>query len=80
MTCANILILKTGALGDVLRTTSILPGLRAAHPDVEITWVTAPAASELLETNEEVDELLCVDPKDADAVRALGDELGEDEW
>lgn len=80
MSCATILIVKTGALGDVLRTTSILPGLRAAHPDAEIVWVTAPAARELLELNDEVDELLCVDPKDAAAVDALVVELEEDEW
>ena len=38
-----ILILKTGALGDVVRTTALVPGLRSAHPDARITWVTAPA-------------------------------------
>ena len=80
MSCATILIVKTGALGDVLRTTSILPGLRDAHPDAEIVWVTAPAARDLLELNDEVDELLAIDPKDAAAVKALGDELAEDEW
>ncbi|MCB9905804.1 MAG: glycosyltransferase family 9 protein [Planctomycetes bacterium] len=80
MSCATILIVKTGALGDVLRTTSILPGLREQHPDAEIVWVTAPAARELLELNDEVDELLCVDPKDAAAVAALVEELREDEW
>ena len=80
MSCATILIIKTGALGDVLRTTSILPGLRTAFPDAEIAWVTAPGALELLETNEEIDTLLSVDPRDADAVAALGDELAGDEW
>ncbi|MCA8979891.1 MAG: glycosyltransferase family 9 protein, partial [Planctomycetes bacterium] len=80
MSCATILIVKTGALGDVLRTTSILPGLREQHRDAEIVWVTAPAARELLELNDEVDELLCVDPKDAAAVAALVEELREDEW
>lgn len=80
MSCATILIVKTGALGDVLRTTSILPGLRSAHPEAEIVWVTAPAARELLELNDEVDDILTVDPHDAAAVEALAEELAEDDW
>lgn len=45
----SILILKTGALGDVLRTTSILPGLHERYPDARVEWLTAPAARELVE-------------------------------
>lgn len=45
----SILILKTGALGDVLRTTSILPGLHERFPGARIEWLTAPAARELVE-------------------------------
>ena len=32
------------ALGDVLRTTSILPGLARRDPGLSVTWVTAHAA------------------------------------
>lgn len=44
-----ILVIKTGALGDVLRTTSILPGLQQRFPALELTWLTAPAAVPLVE-------------------------------
>lgn len=47
----KILIIKTGALGDVLRTTSILPGLHARYPDCRITWVVSAAASSLVAPN-----------------------------
>ena len=43
------LVIKTGALGDVLRSTSILPGLAERHPDLDVTWVTAHAARSLVE-------------------------------
>jgi ADP-heptose:LPS heptosyltransferase len=33
----RILVLKTGALGDVLRTTALLPGLARRHPDARVT-------------------------------------------
>lgn len=47
----GILILKTAALGDVLRTTSILPGIAKRHPAAPISWVTAPAAADLVRTH-----------------------------
>lgn len=36
----RILIIKTGAAGDVIRTTPLLRKLRELHPDAEITWLT----------------------------------------
>lgn len=36
----RVLILKTGAAGEVIRTSPILNKLRELHPDAEITWVT----------------------------------------
>jgi ADP-heptose:LPS heptosyltransferase len=37
---SNILIIKLGAIGDVIRTTPILRKLRATHPDANIYWLT----------------------------------------
>ena len=58
----QILVLKTGALGDVLRTTSILPGLCARYPDARVTWVSAPAAVDLVRHHRLVERVLSVDP------------------
>ena len=58
MQLPGILILKTAALGDVLRTTAILPGLARRHPGVPITWVTAPAAIDLVRTHPLVAEVV----------------------
>ena len=77
----RLLVLKTGALGDVLRSTSILPGLAAAHQDLEVTWITAPAAKPLVAQHPLVQRVLCVSPKDATAVAELGQRLSEEpEW
>ncbi len=45
----TILIVKTGALGDVLRTTAILPGLFKRYPGAQVTWVVARDALPLVE-------------------------------
>ncbi len=36
----QLLIIKLDAMGDVLRTTALLPPLAEAHPRAAITWVT----------------------------------------
>ena len=48
---ARILIIKLGAIGDVLRTTSILQGLRKKYTHCQITWVTKENAAPLLVNN-----------------------------
>ena len=66
----GILILKTAALGDVLRTTSILPGLAQRHPGLPITWVTAPAAVDLVRTHPRVAEVVALDASSSAALAA----------
>lgn len=53
---AEILLIKLGAMGDVLRTKCLLPGLKRRHPQSWITWVTAPG-SEALVRDPLVDEV-----------------------
>lgn len=47
----KILIIKLGALGDVLRTTCILPALKEKHKNSHITWLTKENAIPLLQNN-----------------------------
>lgn len=53
----RILVIKLDAIGDVLRTTSILPALKRKYPGSHITWVTKSNAAELFANNPLVDEL-----------------------
>jgi ADP-heptose:LPS heptosyltransferase len=57
----RILVIKLGALGDVLRTTAILPGLRRRYPGCHITWVTRSSSSPLLDGNPLIDRVLCIE-------------------
>lgn len=59
----EVLILKTGALGDVVRTTAILPGLHQLQGEARVTWVTAPDALDLVRLNPQVAEVVTLDPK-----------------
>ncbi len=70
----RILVLKFGALGDVVRTSYLLPGLHARFgPGASVTWITAPAALPILRFNPCVSELISSDRcKDPAVVSALG--------
>ena len=59
----GILILKTAALGDVLRTTSILPGLAARYPAAPRVWLTAAGAVDLVRTHPLLAEVLALRPE-----------------
>lgn len=72
---SDILIIKTGALGDVLRTTSILPGLRARDGEAHVTWVTAPPAVDLVRLHPLVERVVPVDFGSAVIVDAAAAEL-----
>ena len=47
----RILIVKLGAMGDVLRTTAILPDIVRRHGSPHVTWLTRPESVELLADN-----------------------------
>jgi heptosyltransferase-2 len=80
----QLLIIKTGALGDVLRTTSILPGLAQRYPDARITWVTAPEALDLLRSHPALrapsGEVLALDPRSATELAAVTARLAGTQW
>jgi len=57
----KILIIKLDAIGDVLRTTSILPPLRKKYPDAFITWCTKSNAVQLFSNNHFTDEIITIE-------------------
>ena len=64
----NILIIKLGAIGDVIRTTPLLRKLRAEYPDAYITWLTY--SPEIL-SNEWVDRILNVSLENVELLKSI---------
>lgn len=56
----KILIIKLGALGDVIRTTSILAGLKSKYANCEIYWVAKKDASDFLKNNGMIDKIFLI--------------------
>jgi heptosyltransferase-2 len=57
----KILIIKLDAVGDVLRTTSILKPLKEKYPGSYIVWCTRHNARELFKNNSLVDDVIVVE-------------------
>jgi len=53
----RLLIVKLGALGDVLRTTPLLRGIKDQMPGAEVIWLTSPTSAEVLQDNPLIDQL-----------------------
>ncbi|MBI3549096.1 MAG: glycosyltransferase family 9 protein [Elusimicrobia bacterium] len=83
----RVLIVKLAALGDVLRTASLLGPLRARYPGCEIWWATSAAARPLLEKHPAIHRL--IEPRDLprlpdkirfDLVLSLEEDAQAAEW
>ena len=57
-TSQRLLLVKLGAMGDVLRTTSLLPSLRSHYTGSRISWVTRGESLDLLRGNPDIDEII----------------------
>ena len=73
---ARILIVHLEALGAVLRSTALLPGIRRKFPGAHITWVTQKPADQLLVNNPYVDRVLTTSVDDLLQLSALEFDIG----
>ena len=65
----QILIIKFGAIGDVLRTTPILAALKIKYPASRITWLTDHDSYEVLGDNDLIDTLVGYTPAVIDRLK-----------
>jgi heptosyltransferase II len=76
----HLLVIKKGALGDVVRTSYFAKSLKAKFgPGLRLSWITAPASADLLRLNPHVDDLWFefadAKPFRFDRIFSLDDEL-----
>ena len=67
----RILIIKLDATGDVLRTTSVLHGIKERYPSSEITWITRNAAVPIFKNNILVDRTFSYESTETSALIAV---------
>ncbi len=71
----SLLVVKLGAIGDVVNSLPLLCRLRAGLSKTRITWLIAPLAHALVEGHDAVDEFLVFDIKQRRSWPALWRQL-----
>jgi lipopolysaccharide heptosyltransferase I len=62
-TFERILVVKLGAIGDIIHTLPAVAALRRAYPKAWLAWVVEKAGAELLRGNQDLDEIIVVDTR-----------------
>ncbi|MFH1802107.1 MAG: glycosyltransferase family 9 protein [archaeon] len=60
----KIVLIKLGALGDVIRTLPLAVALKKRFPKSELTWITKPNALEIIKTDKNIDKVLMSKPQE----------------
>lgn len=63
MSLSSVLIVKIGAIGDVVMSLPLLRHIREHHPQAHITWICGSQVAPLIEATHLVDELIPLDEK-----------------
>ena len=57
----RVLLIHLGALGSVLRSTSLLKAIKTKHVGAHLTWLTQRPGDQLLKENPFIDQILTLD-------------------
>ena len=63
MNVMKILIVKLGAIGDIVHALPVLAAIRSSIPNAEISWAVEKRSAEILRGNELIDNLIEVDTR-----------------
>jgi len=80
----RLLIVKLGAIGDIIHTLPALSAIRRSFPDAEIGWIAEARSAEILRGHQSINRLIEIDTrrwrngmKAADALSEIKNELGD---
>ncbi|OFZ12509.1 MAG: heptosyltransferase [Bdellovibrionales bacterium RBG_16_40_8] len=73
---ARILIVHLGAIGAVVRSTSLLSAINRKYPGSHITWVTQRPSDQLLRENSQIDRVLTTERDDLLSLSCLEFDVG----
>ena len=59
----KILVIRTGAIGDVVHTTNLVHSIKKAYPDTVIHYMTNPMVKFMLENDSAIEKIIEINPK-----------------
>lgn len=60
----NIVVIKLGALGDVIRTLPLAEAIKKKFPNSDLTWITKPNSLDLIKSDKNIDRVLVEKPNE----------------
>lgn len=75
----KILIIRLGAIGDVVHTTNIIRSIKAKYPDAEIHYATGGAPLQLLKNDSQLSKVFLLSKKYSDLTK-LGLQLSKEKY
>jgi heptosyltransferase-1 len=76
----RFLVVRLGSLGDIVHTFPAVAALRESFPDAKIAWCTHPRWVELVESARLASEILAVDSRNMEQVRAARKKIRAEKW
>jgi len=76
----RFLVVRLGALGDIVHTFPAVAGLRETFPNAEIIWVTHPRWKLLVQTSGLASQVLTTEPRSFASLRKTIEELRSSSW
>jgi lipopolysaccharide heptosyltransferase II len=59
----KILIIRTGAIGDIVHTTALVHAIKKLHPNIKIHYLSAPLVEFMLSSDPDIEKVISINPK-----------------
>ncbi len=59
----KVLIIRTGAIGDVVHTSALFRSIKKKYPDIKIHYMTCELIAPLLKEDPDIDKVITINPK-----------------
>lgn len=80
MRTKKILIIRLGAIGDVVHTTETFRSIKRLHPEVEIHYLTSKVPSFLIENDPDLDKVIVIEKADYKNIFKMANELRKERY
>lgn len=76
----KVLIIRQGAIGDVVHTTEVFRSIKRFNKDIEIHYLTTKIPAQLLQYDEDVDRILLIEKKDYKSIFEFSKTLKKEKY
>ncbi|MFR1503032.1 MAG: glycosyltransferase family 9 protein [Opitutales bacterium] len=76
----KILIIREGAIGDVVHTTNVFRSIKETYPNVEIDYVTGPVPAQLLQNDSRLNRVIVLESKKYSYLFKLASKLRKEKY